>query len=111
MASIKLSALEVTQGTPKVWHETAGTMSGTPNHRYFCGDCGSPLWAVFHEGSEVVDVMPALFEVDCGIVGEFFWKNAFGESPLTAGGNRLLTMSGVEWEKPMAPEGKVRETQ
>ena len=41
-AVIPRSALDITQGTPKHFATTAD--SGRTLHRYFCGDCGSPIY-------------------------------------------------------------------
>jgi hypothetical protein len=42
-AMIPSSALRITQGTPKPFTVTAD--SGRTLHRFFCGDCGSPLYS------------------------------------------------------------------
>ena len=42
-AMIPSSALKLTQGTPKRYTVTAD--SGRTLYRYFCGDCGSPLFS------------------------------------------------------------------
>ncbi len=41
-ASVAKPAFKVTQGTPKRFGKTAD--SGRVLHRFFCGECGSPLW-------------------------------------------------------------------
>ncbi len=41
-AVVPASALHITQGTPKRY--SAVVDSGRTLHRYFCGDCGSPLY-------------------------------------------------------------------
>ena len=40
---IPASAFEITQGTPKRYDAKAE--SGRTLHRYFCGDCGSPIYS------------------------------------------------------------------
>jgi len=40
---IPSAALQITQGTPKRHSVTAD--SGRTLHRFFCGDCGSPLFS------------------------------------------------------------------
>ena len=42
-AMIPSSGLRITQGTPKRFSGTAD--SGRTLHRFFCGDCGSPLFS------------------------------------------------------------------
>lgn len=42
-AMIPSSAFRITQGTPKRYTVTAD--SGRTLHRFFCGDCGSPLYS------------------------------------------------------------------
>jgi hypothetical protein len=42
-AMIKSADLRITQGTPKRFTLTAD--SGRTLHRFFCGDCGSPLFS------------------------------------------------------------------
>ncbi len=42
-AAVSKSAFKVTQGTPRRFSKTAD--SGRLLHRFFCGDCGSPLWS------------------------------------------------------------------
>jgi len=40
---VPTSALTITQGAPKAFADTAN--SGNKLYRYFCGDCGSPLYS------------------------------------------------------------------
>jgi hypothetical protein len=68
----------VTQGKPREYVDK-DTVSGVPSRRFFCGDCGSPLWSVFREDPENADVMVAILGVDAGVRKEFFWTNAFRE--------------------------------
>jgi hypothetical protein len=42
-AAVPKSAFKLTQGTPRRFSKTAD--SGRLLHRFFCGDCGSPLWS------------------------------------------------------------------
>jgi len=42
-ALIKSDTIKITQGTPKRYSVTAD--SGRTLHRFFCGDCGSPLFS------------------------------------------------------------------
>jgi len=42
-AAVPSSAFKLTQGTPKRYSAVAD--SGRTLHRYFCGDCGSPLYS------------------------------------------------------------------
>ena len=42
-AMVKSDTMKITQGTPKRYTVTAD--SGRTLHRFFCGDCGSPLFS------------------------------------------------------------------
>ena len=42
-AVVPMSAFKITQGTPKRYEAKAA--SGRTLYRYFCGDCGSPLYS------------------------------------------------------------------
>jgi len=42
-AAVPSSAFKLTQGTPK--RHTGVADSGRTLHRYFCGDCGSPIYS------------------------------------------------------------------
>ena len=42
-AMLKTDTIKITQGTPKRYTVTAD--SGRTLHRFFCGDCGSPLFS------------------------------------------------------------------
>jgi len=42
-AMVKTDTIKITQGTPKRYTVTAD--SGRTLHRFFCGDCGSPLFS------------------------------------------------------------------
>lgn len=42
-AAVPSSAFQLTQGTPKRYSAVAD--SGRTLHRYFCGDCGSPIYS------------------------------------------------------------------
>lgn len=43
VAVVKREQLRLEKGSPKVFKGKAA--SGRTLHRYFCGDCGSPLWS------------------------------------------------------------------
>jgi hypothetical protein len=49
---IPLSALTMTAGTPKLYEDMAD--SGNILNRYFCGDCGSPLYSQRTKTPEMV---------------------------------------------------------
>ena len=53
-AVIPASALHLTQGTPKRY--SAVVDSGRTLHRYFCGDCGSPIYSQRANNTEFVVV-------------------------------------------------------
>ncbi|KAH9829674.1 Mss4-like protein [Rhodofomes roseus] len=85
--------LQVIQGQPKAYKQPPNTnLSGKQVTRYFCGDCGTPLWVES-------DATPTLYAVKLALFGnnfapgiEIFWKNAH------------------EWEKPMASSEMVFDT-
>ena len=60
-AAMPADAFAITQGTPKSYHDTAD--SGNILHRYFCGDCGSPLYSL-------VDAVPGLAFLKAGTLDE-----------------------------------------
>jgi len=53
-AIIPSGAFRITRGAPKRYAALAD--SGRTLHRYFCGDCGSPIYTQRAAGSEVVAV-------------------------------------------------------
>jgi hypothetical protein len=59
-AVVPSAAFEITQGTPKRYDATAG--SGRTLHRYFCGDCGSPIYSQRATGPETVVVRSGTFD-------------------------------------------------
>ncbi|TFY57964.1 hypothetical protein EVJ58_g6703 [Rhodofomes roseus] len=71
--------LQVIQGQPKAYKQPPNTnLSGKQVTRYFCGDCGTPLWVES-------DATPTLYAVKLALFGnnfapgiEIFWKNAHG---------------------------------
>ncbi len=54
------SAFKLTQGTPKRFDAKAD--SGRTLYRYFCGDCGSPLYSQRANGPETVVVRTGAFD-------------------------------------------------
>jgi hypothetical protein len=53
-APVASSAFRITQGTPKRY--TAVADSGRTLHRYFCGDCGSPIYSQRENAPEMAVV-------------------------------------------------------
>ncbi|KAK5988486.1 hypothetical protein PT974_09969 [Cladobotryum mycophilum] len=58
-AIIPKEALEITKGTPKSWKKQGH--SGNYVFRYFCSDCGSPLWGD-------VEIFPGALFVKAGVL-------------------------------------------
>lgn len=54
VASMPSSAFRITQGTPKRYDAIAA--SGRTLYRYFCGDCGSPIYSQRATTPETVSV-------------------------------------------------------
>jgi len=59
-APIPSAALRITQGTPKRYSVLAD--SGRTLHRYFCGDCGSPIYSQRANIPETVVVRAGTFD-------------------------------------------------
>jgi hypothetical protein len=59
-AMLPASALRITQGTPKKYSAVAD--SGRLLHRYFCGDCGSPIYSQRDLTPETLTVRAGLFD-------------------------------------------------
>ncbi len=59
-AAIPSTAFRITQGTPKRYSALAD--SGRLLHRYFCGDCGSPLYSQRDAAPENVAVRAGGFD-------------------------------------------------
>ena len=59
-AIVPSSAFKITQGTPKRYAAKAD--SGRTLHRYFCGDCGSPIYSQRASSTEMVVVRAGLFD-------------------------------------------------
>ena len=59
-AVIAGSAFRITQGTPKRYDSKAD--SGRTLYRYFCGDCGSPIYSQRSTGTEIVVVRAGTFD-------------------------------------------------
>jgi hypothetical protein len=54
------SAFKITQGTPKRYEAKAD--SGRTLYRFFCGDCGSPIYSQRSTGTEVLVVRAGTFD-------------------------------------------------
>ena len=69
--------LQVVHGQPKPYKQVAGkNLSGKPMTRYFCGDCGTPLWAESDATPTICAVKLALFGNNFEPAIEIFWKSA-----------------------------------
>ena len=64
-AMIKSDTVKITQGTPKRYTVTAD--SGRTLHRFFCGDCGSPLYAHRETGTERIVVKAGTLDDPSGL--------------------------------------------
>jgi len=67
-AMIASSGFRITQGTPKRFTKTAD--SGRTLHRFFCGDCGSPIYSQRESTPETVVVRAGLFDEMSDSAGE-----------------------------------------
>ena len=59
-AVVPSAAFQITQGTPKRYAATAN--SGRTLYRYFCGDCGSPIYSQRATDPETVVVRSGTFD-------------------------------------------------
>jgi hypothetical protein len=59
-AVVPSAAFKITQGTPKRFDSKAD--SGRTLHRYFCGDCGSPIYSQRAMSPETVVVRAGTFD-------------------------------------------------
>jgi hypothetical protein len=59
-AVVPSAAFKITQGTPKRYDAQAE--SGRTLHRYFCGDCGSPIYSQRASSTELVVVRAGSFD-------------------------------------------------
>jgi len=78
--------LKVLTGEPKGYKQPTGAaQSGKDVIRYFCGDCGTPLWAAAESAPETYTIKLAMFGNQLPPGKEIYWKRA------------------KEWEKPIVP--------
>lgn len=75
-AVVPSAAFRITQGTPKRYSARAD--SGRVLNRYFCGDCGSPIYSQRETTPETVVVRAGLFDNagDMKIAGNIWTKSA-----------------------------------
>lgn len=75
-AVLPSSAFRITQGTPKRYSARAD--SGRLLHRYFCGDCGSPVYSQRETTPETVVVRAGLFDdaAEMKVVANIWTKSA-----------------------------------
>ena len=64
-AVVPAAAFRITQGTPKRYDAAAD--SGRTLHRYFCGDCGSPLYSQRPTMPEMVVVRAGTLDDSSGM--------------------------------------------
>ena len=64
-AAVKSAAFRLTQGTPKRY--TAVADSGRTLHRYFCGDCGSPIYSQRAAAPEMMMVRAGTLDDSSGL--------------------------------------------
>jgi len=64
-APIPSAAFRITQGTPKRYSVLAD--SGRTLHRYFCGDCGSPIYSQRANIPETVVMRAGTFDDSAGM--------------------------------------------
>ena len=75
-AILPSSSFKITQGTPKRYDSKAD--SGRTLNRYFCGDCGSPLYSQRATNTDIVVVRAGSFDNPQGmkITGNIWTKSA-----------------------------------
>ena len=73
--------LEILQGEPKGYKQPLdAAASGKQVIRYFCSDCGTPLWAAAESAPHVYTIKVALFGNNIRPGKEIYWKYAQRES-------------------------------
>ncbi|KZT66615.1 hypothetical protein DAEQUDRAFT_730030 [Daedalea quercina L-15889] len=83
---VKRENVKVLQGEPKGYKQPlSAAQSGKPITRYFCGDCGTPLWAAADSAPDTYSIKLAMFGNNLPPAMEIYWKYA------------------QTWEKPMVP--------
>ncbi|MGD8833188.1 MAG: GFA family protein [Pseudomonadales bacterium] len=53
LAGVPRSEFHLTSGEPKLYQDT-DTDSGNPVERYFCGNCGSPIYSAVQSSPEMI---------------------------------------------------------
>ena len=82
-AAVKSAAFRLTQGTPKRY--TAVADSGRTLHRYFCGDCGSPIYSQRATTPELLMLRAGTLDEDSSglkITASIWTKSARGWGPI-----------------------------
>ena len=73
--------LQILQGEPKGYKQPLdAAASGKQVIRYFCSDCGTPLWAAAESAPHVYTIKVALFGNNIPPGKEIYWKYAQRES-------------------------------
>lgn len=73
--------LQILQGEPKGYKQPLdAAASGKQVIRYFCSDCGTPLWAAAESAPHVYTIKVALFGNNIRPGKEIYWKYAQRES-------------------------------
>ncbi|EPT05813.1 hypothetical protein FOMPIDRAFT_1021436 [Fomitopsis schrenkii] len=92
IAFVPRDKLLILQGEPKGYKQPIdAAASGKQVIRYFCGDCGTPLWAAAESAPHAYTVKLALFGNNIPPGNEIYWKYA------------------QPWEKPLASPDNVFE--
>ena len=81
IAFVARDKLKILQGEPKGYKQPLdAAASGKQVIRYFCSDCGTPLWAAAESAPHVYTVKLALFGNNIPPGKEVYWKYAQRES-------------------------------
>jgi hypothetical protein len=74
-AMLPSASFKITQGTPRRY--TAVADSGRTLHRYFCGECGSPIYSQREVNPEFVTVRAGAFDNAPGMkIGFHIWTKS-----------------------------------
>ncbi len=65
------------EGTPRSY-QTVGSENGHLRDRFFCGDCGTPIFTVMHERPEILIVKGGTLDDRTGLApsAEVWWRRA-----------------------------------
>jgi hypothetical protein len=70
LAGVPTDQLRFTKGEPKLYQD-GDTESGTPVERYFCGNCGSPIYSLLPGTPEMIYLKTGTLDDTAGFEPQF----------------------------------------